>query len=128
MKLTRYKPADYSPAEQAKHLETELRDRVLTHNNDPARAQVYLALAVQVQSVAERLEDIEPKPEYRMLEVGEKILEGDQFKSVQDDNWHETRVAGSSIDPGSVGYYRRRIIQAAEFQQLSDFYEKEVQS
>lgn len=113
--------------EQAKHLESTLRERVLTHSNDPSRAQVYLALSAQVQSVAERLAEIEPKPEYRMLEVGETIFYEDEFLE-DGGSWRETYFAGNEVNIHTANHYRRRVIPAAEFQQLSDFREKGVQS
>jgi hypothetical protein len=112
--------------DQAKHLESALRERILTYSNDPARAQVYLALAMQVQSVAERLAEIEPKPEYRMLEVGEVLQKDDEFHFTK--SWEATAFGGERVLEGQEMCYRRRVIPAAEFQQLSDFYEKEVQS
>jgi len=108
---------------QAQQLETALRDASRATNN-PA----YAALAILVQTVAERLKEIEPEPRYRMLEAGEIIRKGDDYQASSQSPWKPfTCVIGEALDEGSVGRARRPLIPADEFQALTEFHQREVQ-
>jgi hypothetical protein len=49
----------------------------------------------------------EPGPAYRLLNVGETIQPGDEFRNLFRDIWSPTYNAGRSISGADEGYYRR---------------------
>jgi hypothetical protein len=61
---------------------------------------------------------IKPNPQYRMLEVGEMIQEGDQFYMGV---WLPVEYAiGHELRPEWVGEYRRRIATAQDFRDIEN--------
>lgn len=108
----------------AHQLESELREgyQALMQSN-PATAKVLVDLSIEAQRIADTLQGLPApaEPQYRMLEAGEILRDGDE---VLNDAWTQTRFPGTAVGNTFVGYFRRRIIPASEFQPLVDFHER----